>query len=67
MNADIYLTHAVTNVFDIMSNNILHPTEKTSLKRKWDNSVLALLKLAYQDQFDAFYYCKEFHKYAVNF
>lgn len=41
MKADICLTHAFTNVFDITSNNILYPTEKTSLKRKQDNSVLA--------------------------
>lgn len=47
-----------------------------SLKRKWDNSACQaekpgfgapLLKSACQDQFDVFYYCKEFHKYAGNF
>lgn len=41
MNADICLAHAFMNVFDITSNNILYPTEKRSLKRKQDNSVLA--------------------------
>lgn len=47
-----------------------------SLKRKWDNSACQaekpglgapLLKSACQYQFDVFYYCKEFHKYAGNF